>query len=55
MNLWQDESSTAMDDVMLERLRPDANLDYIRERLCAEPTMNGDRIECQGERGAGLV
>ena len=43
-NLWRDETRIAMDNAMLERLGIDANLDYIRLHLCAEPSVNGGKV-----------
>ena len=44
MNLWRDKTRIAMDDSLLERLGIEADLDYIRKHLCAEPSMNGGRM-----------
>ena len=44
MHLWRDEVRIDMDGVVLDILGLDADLDYIRKHLCAEPTMNGDRL-----------
>lgn len=44
MNLWRDNTRIAMDDAMLERLGIEADLNYIRKHLCAEPSMNGGGI-----------
>ena len=44
MNLWRDRTRIAMDDSLLERLGIEADLDYIRKHLCAEPSVNGGRM-----------
>ena len=44
MNLWRDDVRIAMDNAVLEVLGLEADLDYIRKHLCAEPTMNGGKM-----------
>ena len=43
MNLWRDPVRIKLDDAILETLNIEADLDYIRRQLCAEPSMCGGR------------
>lgn len=44
MNLWKDPVRIEMDDSMLEVLGVEVDLDEIRKRLCAEPSVNGGKV-----------
>ena len=44
MNLWRDKTRIAMDDSLLELLDTEADLSYIRKHLCAEQSVNDDKM-----------
>lgn len=48
MNLWKDKTRIAMDDAVLKRLKLDVDLHYIRQHLCAEPSICGNRRPATG-------
>ena len=42
-DLWRDKARIALDDAVLNALGIEANLDYIRRHLCAEPSIHGGK------------